>query len=53
MSRYRWFVVTSQYRIEDIFVDKDGNPDHATIEALRRRFKVVHFDVPFQQWRED
>jgi len=36
-STYENFVVTSQYTIEEIFGD-----DKKTIEALRRRFKVIH-----------
>ena len=36
-STYENFVVTSQYSIEEIFGD-----DKQTIEALRRRFKVIH-----------
>ena len=36
-STYENFVVTSQYSIEEIFAG-----DQPTIDALRRRFKVIH-----------
>ena len=39
-SAYDTFVVTSQYSIEEIFGDDDE-----TVEALKRRFKVIHFPV--------
>lgn len=45
-SEYENFVVTSQYSIEEIFVD-----DTKTIEALRRRFKVIF--VPFKLFKDD
>lgn len=40
-STYEKFIVTSQYSIEEIFGD-----DERTVEALRRRFKVIH--LPFK-----
>lgn len=41
-DEYDWFVVTSQYSIEDIWQD-----DPETIAALKRRFKVIHMMDPF------
>lgn len=38
-DKYDWFIVTSQYIIDEIF---DG--DDRTINALRRRFKEFHID---------
>jgi len=40
-SQHINFVVTSQYSIEDIFWE-----DKATLEALQRRFKVIHMPKP-------
>ena len=40
-SAYDTFVVTSQYSIEEVFGD-----DEKTVEALKRRFKVIH--LPFK-----
>lgn len=40
-SKYKNFVVTSQYKIEEIFGE-----DPKTVEALKRRFKVIH--IPFK-----
>ena len=40
-SAYDKFVVTSQYSIEDIFGE-----DEKIVEALKRRFKVIH--LPFK-----
>lgn len=45
-SKYDNFVVTSQYSIEEIFGD-----DPKTVEALKRRFKVVFF--PFKVFHDD
>lgn len=39
VDKYEWFIVTSQYIIDEIF---DG--DDRTINALRRRFKEFHID---------
>jgi hypothetical protein len=36
-------VVTSNYSIEEIF-----GPDESAVEAIRRRFKVIHMDEPFR-----
>jgi len=36
---YDRFIVTSNYSIETLFSAADG----ATLEAIRRRFKVTHF----------
>ena len=41
-SSYENFVVTSQYSIEEIFGE-----DTKTVEALRRRFKVIHMPFSF------
>lgn len=40
-SKYEKFIITSQYSIEEIFGE-----DERTVEALRRRFKVIH--IPFK-----
>lgn len=40
-SNYEQFVVTSQYSIEEIFGE-----DEKTVEALKRRFKVIHLNPP-------
>lgn len=37
-------VVTSNYRIEDIFAGDD-----VLVDALRRRFTVIHMDEPFRE----
>lgn len=42
-SKYRKFVVTSQYQIEDIFEDPKD------VEAMKRRFKVVHMPHPITE----
>jgi len=42
---HRDFVVTSNYRIEDIY-GKDGDE---MVQALKRRFNVIHMDKPFDR----
>lgn len=42
-SNFNKFVVTSQYSIEEIFAG-----DKQTIDALKRRFKVIHMIDPFK-----
>jgi len=42
VSHYEQFIVTSQYSIADIFGEDDR-----TMEALKRRFKVIHMTAPF------
>ena len=37
-ANYQWLIVTSQYKIEDIFKDP------ATVEALNRRFNIYNIN---------
>lgn len=39
--RHKVFIVTSNYHPEQLFVDKEGNPQYILVEAICRRFKVI------------
>ena len=41
--RPKRIIITSNYEPEEIFEDK------MTIEAIRRRFKFEHFNLPFNK----